>query len=358
MAEIKATGLLEDGEIITLEGSGMGSHLLDIGVMGNKTSPQKTGQPGEKLANNVNNFSYGGGVRSDLYVYEGEHSRVDGEPVITGNAQDLGAYKNATLVYDFGEQLEPGSQIYFTYWVKMNSEQSEGQWKMWRVSNTDNISDHTGEIVRSNWTTMQYAIMHTTDDGNLPRYYLEKPWDNFPNHGQGEWTRVEASLTMSNYNVDDGILDITTHDRNFVTAPFNPEMKNYRGWTAPNMANYTDPFDRYRYLILQNYFGNGYNNADVYIEDLYVQHGEKKRLEICESENWVQCAHREIQFPSSWTDTELTFELNYGSFNHGDTVFVHIIDNNDVSIASTQITLGENLTAPVPPNPPNNITIE
>ncbi len=355
-ADITAvSGTFEDGATVTVQGGGFGQHNMNIAFIGSKNGGVQKTSPGGLFPNHQGGWSYGGdAVMADLYVHNGQHSRVPGNSVLVGRTTSAAPW-NAPLVYDMGTPVPPQTWIYFTYWAKMDSPTSSGQWKMWRLSNRNQISDHKGELNYYNWNSQQMLTSHTEIAGfSNPTFWLGGGINEYPTHGRGAWTRLEVAVKTSNYNVADGNAEVWLHDRSFSKVPRIAPINNKVG----NEKVYDAASDQFRYLILQNYFGNGYNSADVYMEDVYVQVGGKKRVEICESANWNQCAHREIQYPTKWAANEIEFELNIGSFSSGDTVYVHVLDDNGQSAGGAKVVLGGNAVVKSAPLPPSGFLVQ
>lgn len=64
---------------------------------------------------------------------------------------------------------------------------------------------------------------------------------------------------------------------------------------------------------------------DVYIDDLYVDN-TRARIELGNASVFEDCTHREIQIPSSWYDTGITFTYNPGSFGSSETVYLFVVN--------------------------------
>ena len=87
-----------------------------------------------------------------------------------------------------------------------------------------------------------------------------------------------------------------------------------------------------------------------YMDDVYVD-TSLARVEIGDAPVYNDCAHREIQIAQIWADGSITIDLNTGSFNLGDTIYIFVVDNTgDVSsgyavvIGSTEGVITTSLT--------------
>ncbi|MFL0809315.1 MAG: hypothetical protein K6L76_02755 [Agarilytica sp.] len=369
----QVVGNTSDGSTIVITGSGFGTHDLSGGMIGKKNGIVHSTSNGQRLPSNSKWINGDDNVRAPLYVANNNHSRVAGENVITGKTDNSRGHFNAPLIYDHGSPIGAGEKIFFTYWTKMLCEEAnDGQWKMWRLSNTNNISDHLGEITYFNWdrsdslsirnswtgvsTTRTVSWVQSALNPDGARAYL-------PEHGVGEWSRVEVQVLTSDYDLVNGEVHLIAHRNDFSGPPYDLRHRNYEnGWTWPETLTYTNDSERFRYVILQNYIGNGdynsINSKDVFMEDVYVQVGTYKRVELCESSDWNSCAHREIQFPTSWSDNAIELELNHGSFTSGSIAYLHVIGENNQSLSNYAITLSGNSSSNAPPRAPTSLQLE
>ncbi|MCI5120929.1 MAG: hypothetical protein D3908_07045, partial [Candidatus Electrothrix sp. AUS4] len=107
------------------------------------------------------------------------------------------------------------------------------------------------------------------------------------------------------------------------------------------------------------YFGHYYTNdsfsptpeAERWWDEIYID-TTQARVELCDSPQWSSRSHCEIQIPSDWSDSSITFTINQGSFLETDTAYLYVIDaegnvsNDGQGVA---ITIGGG-TPPPPPN--------
>lgn len=64
-----------------------------------------------------------------------------------------------------------------------------------------------------------------------------------------------------------------------------------------------------------------------YIDDAIIQ-DDWARVEIGNAATYDNCTHRETQSDFSWTSTQVKFNLNLGTFNFGDSMYLYITDTN------------------------------
>ena len=81
--------------------------------------------------------------------------------------------------------------------------------------------------------------------------------------------------------------------------------------------------------------------AEVWVDDIYIDN-TLARVEIGDAETWASCTHREVQIPSAWSDTSITFTANQGSFTNGEQVYLYVVDaGGKVNDEGFPITFGQ-----------------
>lgn len=67
---------------------------------------------------------------------------------------------------------------------------------------------------------------------------------------------------------------------------------------------------------------NHFSMDEIYLDTTW------SRVELGNAATYNACTHREIQIPTSWSDTSVSFVTNVGSFSGGDTVYLYIVDSD------------------------------
>ena len=76
---------------------------------------------------------------------------------------------------------------------------------------------------------------------------------------------------------------------------------------------------------------NGGDYADTYWDDVYVDNSWA-RVEVGDSSTYANCTHREMQIPSSWSNSSVTVTVNQGSLSSLSGKYLFVVDENgDVS---------------------------
>ena len=82
------------------------------------------------------------------------------------------------------------------------------------------------------------------------------------------------------------------------------------------------------------------SNAEFYIDDIYIDN-TWSRVVIGDKAIFSQCSRREIQIPTQWSSNSISINVNQGSFNSGDTVYLFVVDSNgNVNSEGTPINIG------------------
>lgn len=88
----------------------------------------------------------------------------------------------------------------------------------------------------------------------------------------------------------------------------------YNSWGANDLSNLPDTF---------------------YIDDIYVD-TTWSRVEVGNNALYGSCTHREIQIPTSWSDTSITVSWNQGSFANNETCYLFVVDSDGTASTGYQ----------------------
>jgi hypothetical protein len=75
--------------------------------------------------------------------------------------------------------------------------------------------------------------------------------------------------------------------------------------------------------------------SDIYIDNTF------QRVVVGDSNSYQKCKHMELQVPSSWDDSTITFKFNQGSFSTKDSVYIYIVDKWNIPSKGFPIQIGE-----------------
>ncbi len=334
---------LSPGSVIQITGTGFGSNDSDIEWLGGTDGNIEQGEAGVVLNKDKWSISSNnGGFTSPVYDNTIAHS---GSKSIkcSINSNDAGENKwGSGFTYNNETQI---SKVYATWWVYIDPAEGEGgQWKMWRLRPNSNVSDTEGEIMSSSW--------YEADCSHKQQYimlYGDEPYSNsYPDANDAlrwlsdsdapevrQWTRMEVFAEESTGTGDrNGSLIYNIHKQ-------TETVKNTTNWER-NIITRTNIPDRWQYFVFQNYWGNdNADNANIWIDDIYIQVGSRARVELCDSENWESRTHCEIQEPISWASGTLQIKLNKASFQTGDTAYLFVINEAGNVSNGFEIVIGE-----------------
>lgn len=113
-------------------------------------------------------------------------------------------------------------------------------------------------------------------------------------------------------------------------------VQSYRSFT--NLNAYTDS-TRWGNFMWQNGWFNGFA-GECALDDLFVQWGSFKCVQLWNNANPSLATLREIQEPTVWADGSITVRLNKGGLSAGDYTLVVLADSEaDTVLASRSITV-------------------
>ncbi|MDY6835186.1 MAG: hypothetical protein SVY53_10350, partial [Chloroflexota bacterium] len=336
------SGTPSDGQTITLRGAGFGIHDLDLEWLGGAEGAIEQGNLGDVFSKEgwlVDPDS--GGFSSSRYDDGQAHSGSEAIRSNIDSTPEQGKW-GAGFKYDRGA---PISSIYATWWVYTDPAEGEGgQWKMWRLQPYNNYVDCDGEIKSFHWYEenhdhSMFYVMITSDKDDYAQSYpngnADLRWlDNDDGPNTKQWTRIELyAVESSSPGVRDGTFVYNIHKQ---TEP----VKNLMNWEDDIMSRALGVEDRWQYFTFQNYWGNGNaDNADFWIDDIYLQFGTRARVEIGDNPVWAECTHREVQNPTAWSEGSIDITLNQGSFEAGDEVYLFVIDEEGQASAGYPIVI-------------------
>jgi hypothetical protein len=341
--------LFDDGDSIIVRGAGFGTHTLDTQWLGNNIE-QGTNNSEIKLPTNWSTETTSSSRQCPVYTTEDKH----------GGSKSIKAFFPISSVYTSGFTLnKPGgfNSAYATWWFKPvpltwatgSTSSSVGQFKMFRV--TPGLGGGIYADQPHNWYWSQ-QLMGTSnppmfENGNnmlinfcrsssIPTYDTScyagdsTPASIYRSYGikTNVWQRIEVWTETSTPNTKDGTISILIH-RSEDGVPVPPvTFANYiRNTSTRETTDYP-----WKNIVWENYFGNGVDKGNFYIDDVFVQFNSQARVEIGNSSIWSQCTHREIQIPTKWNPRvgdvdSVKITVNKGSFSSGQ-AFLFIVDDN------------------------------
>jgi hypothetical protein len=322
-------GTMTDNQTIVIIGSQFGSNSLRQNWLGGSTGPVDSQPNGARIDSmNLPGWSLLQ-PSTATYPHVSTERGWSGGKSIAFDTRNTTEYKQ-TLFLDLGaggyNYLYTNGLIYLHHDTLTNG--ARLQWKMLRWTRSQTVVDGDGAMM-SNWPgSMSYFSFY--NPGANTRWFNENGLQSLPT--RDSWYRYE---TWVQFNSSSGNADGVYRVK--VTNPTNGAVVVDN--TIRNVAyNGSGQSGNYRYLVLQNYFGNASDggsgqkdnaNAVAWWDDLYVSQSQA-RVEVCGASTWAACTNREIQPASSWSDGSITVRLNKGGLSAMSGAYLYVTDSSGV----------------------------
>ena len=310
------SGTAADNQEITVSGTGFGSNALRQEFLG--------GTKIDSLANGARVDQQGWANWSMMTPSTATYPHVTTErgwsngKSIAFDTRGSTEYKQ-TLFYDTGSSgynyLYTNGLIYLDHIDLISG--SYLQWKMMRWYKVADVLDHAQGLSGSYLSNRLASTGVFTGFNSSTQYvyWLDSQSGRTNLPGRRNWYRYETWLRMNSApGTGNGTFRVK------VTNPVTGQVVTDN--TINNvMFNASGDTGNFRYLVVQNYFGNasdgGYSQAGngqavAFWDDLYISQTEA-RVEVCDQATYAQCVNKEIQVPTTWADNRITVRLNKGN---------------------------------------------
>ena len=333
------TGPLQNGQMITLSGTGFGAKSPAVPQKWDDFESGTTG-------NNIGNSSPLGvdvsawilssqGASGHEPKYSTTHSHSGFKAALSDNT---GGCYSSQIGYNWSSNRQ--GVIYITWWLYrvQNPTNSIYNWKPWREYPS---WGENGSFTGCGYNNVYYpSSLCTTDtmtesgvfSNNYPGIVWQLP--------DSTWERWEVLYSTGTPGNSDGFIEYRINGvlKKSIINIAMLEGGSTGGWKNTRVNNYWDG----RQGTLQSW-----------IDDLYID-TTQQRVEVCDASVWSNRNHCEIQIPSSWSDSSITITFNQGSFETGRCLYLYVVDVNG------NITNGfpiGNCSTYGAPNPPSGLTI-
>lgn len=339
------TGNVTDAEELTISGAEFGSNALQYEFLGGANGHIENAPAGRDSSFGQWTIASGSTQDQSAFVVSDANVRSGKKAWLLDLSSS--SYYNGSLRYDYGKTIPENSTIYASWWVKKDSVNNSGQWKMFRLSWENNIVDNGTELTMFNWLSSSRQMIvrpgSTATDSTPISYY----GSNYPN-GDDQWYRMELVMNTSTQGSQDGVIAQYLHN----PAGGQPvALGSWRNSQFPSTSrmNY-DSSLRYRWFIWQNYRGNGLDSMKVWMDDFYIQVGSQARVEIGDASTWANCTFREIQPSTSWTSSGVRIRFNQGGLKAGTQYYAYVVDASGNVSNGYPIEIGDSVARPMAPN--------
>jgi len=311
-------GVVSHNQTVDISGSGFGSNGLDVEWLG-KTIDQST--PGAIFSKS----GWNAGQDSDSW----NAVRIDGTTKHSGTNSMVAKWDGdprrygSTAFFNRGKTID---SIYMTWWVKFQFTGPSGQWKIFRLRPDSYVNDVSPEIYMTSWYSsgMKQAFLRpsSTDSQWISTSsdvsgVLWLGGDDMPR--SGEWVRMECYAKGSSQGQKNGTFTYTIQRPGSAIRIPVKYINNLMTYGASQS-------DRWQYVVLGQYWGNGGEDAKAWYDDVFFQFGSQARVEIGDKSTWDSCTFREIQVPASWDDGSISMSVNSGSFASDQNAFLYVVD--------------------------------
>jgi hypothetical protein len=230
------------------------------------------------------------------------------------------------------------SDMFLRDYVRIDTAGAGGQWKMLRLAATSCVTDDAStNVYLSNQHGYSFDFFLTQKGngcGNGSASVVNA--NSFGTYGTtfGVWYEREIRIKPSSAaNATDGVITVTfrrVSDWAQVSSNSDTAVKFYD----------TGEANRNRYLILQNYQGNGSFDSTqsiVYMDGTWISNGDIARVYLSTASTWTAVlagAPREIQEPppggwgSGWTDTTVDITVRKGVLSSLTGVYAYVVNSS------------------------------
>jgi len=304
------SGVFAQGNSITITGTDFGTHGLDIETIEANVEAGTVGNDFSKSGWR-NNFAW----EDHQYNADQVHSADQSLRVIPTTT---GGLFNGVLSHTLANPVLSGELLYVTWWQRPNKT-NNGQWKMLRIENLQTVSDGDEQIVFFNWWDSG-ATQIVIDPGGANQQAWFPGNSTYPQR-EDIWSRQEVFLQAGTTGNTDG---------NLIWARYrgNEPTTSYATFDTGAIKTHVSAGDDYSYVFFQNGIFNGITELILYTEDYYIQKDTFARVEMSDSSTWTGRTLAEIQEPTVWSASSITFTANEGQLTSGDR-YLYVLDSSE-----------------------------
>lgn len=326
-------GSVSHGDEVTITGSGFGSAMPTFtftGGAGGLLESTTTGAKPSGVAAFANGWCWDRWNISNQ-VCAGYTDASRGK-VIRINYSGSG---EAAHEYTFSPQVPAdGGKLMVKYYARYSFSGSGGgrQCKMLRVcAGTSNVEDNNHNFLYTQRDGEEHIYVNSSGTSD------QDVWDfGSETTKNGQWQRYETKIVTGSQGQRNGKILF----RRNINGNYLVDSAFGSGRAIQSQAYNYPTSHRYGSVMWQNWWGNGYSNGDIALDDHYVQIGSFRCVELWNSPTPASATLREIQPPTAWSDTSVTVKLNKGGLPAG-TYYLVVLDDTeaDTVLASKEITV-------------------
>jgi hypothetical protein len=216
----------------------------------------------------------------------------------------------------------------------------------WSFGDDDNFKSYSwssgGEPYEGQYLYLEHnpRFVSATSTGAWAGFF---GWGNDATNLFAQWIKVEIEVKWSQQS--DGRARVWDNGRLVIDYSGVTDKDNLNALISGSSR--TDGLGGYARMA-------GQPNNWRYMADLYLDYSIA-RVVLGNAPTLAASTIRELQIPTAWSNTSITFQANLGAFASGQTAYVYVVDANGVVSATGRPVV---LTSgPPPPAAPTNIRI-
>lgn len=334
------TGTRQDGSTVTVQGQGFGAMAGDViqyarGDEGADGTPIEGTNPtiGATLTTYVIGLPNAG---ADV---TGEHLRFSNANPRPGRSRSLRRLRQGLVSavqrnggFGYAGRNDADAKLYISYY-------RHHAWDA--VSGTENLKQYYvfgNGLGPAGQHQVPQPILHVPSGshswamganltGSDPNVYNSASW-NMAN-SRSVWQRWESYVVLNTPGVADGKFSVWRE------GALGLSREAFM-WQPGGMQMAATGFTDFRL----GYMDNSMDNTAIDYSDYYIAN-TVARVEVCDSDRWTSCSHKELQLTrnSQWSSTAIEVKLNQGAFDSLQGKYLYVIksDGNPVSELGYQL---------------------
>jgi hypothetical protein len=331
----KSGSLTHNATNFTVAGSGFGnkSQAAPISFL-----DFEGGSSGSDVRENGWQLEQGGSSVSPKYT-----TTHYGYGSLAAHCNPTSAYGTSSMYYLWGSP--PNPQRFYITWNQNRhiSVPSSGASSKIIRSNQKGGNNDVGFFITTpaGWGGGGFVGLFDTSGTAKPRTYDT----GFPS---GSWCRIEAYFDMGSQGSADGSWEYWMHSGGQVGSPAASFSGLALLLTSARVNHHN---------LGESFFSGEY----AYIDNVYIDN-TRSRVEVGNASTWANCTRREIQYPTSWSDSQIKFTVKRGAFGGSDNAWIYVIDSSgQVNSSGLPVTFGATYngggTGSTPPLQPSHVSV-
>lgn len=329
------SGAVSDGEVITITGRDFGGDGPDIQMFDDFELGTNRSYIGEGLTDaQVGQWLQCGAACTDVYYPAYSASEAHGGMLSSAQDWTIDEYDGGRWMGVFF--AGPFTEVYISYWVYLPPDDDVpgaggigANWKLWWLSTDALFGSDYGLQITSNASPfdMAYGTIDGGEDRCAGTYGVgncgigSAGYDS-STFARGRWTRMDFYIHGT--TGADGIV------RGWLTDSVHPRY-TWKDYDGGDNTLYPAHSAGWQHLHIPGY-ARAATNAITYYDDVYVSvgNGALARIELGNDSTYSSCTNLAVLTPTHWSDTEIRATVRQGSFQNDDTVYVFVVDANNV----------------------------